>query len=1020
VGELSLAALRERLAKLPSPVRVFGLGVGDGAKLEILAGIARGAFAERISDGHGAARAALRVLEQAELPVWLGTKVDLGPSVERVFPREASALVTGETSWVIGRMGQGKEPERLKISGPAGARELPLTLERFQDSGDLGRRWAEARLLQMLEDGEGRAALVDLGMKNAIITPVTSFYVPTKNEMTSDERAELEARRDQARRDVTAPKKTPSKHAMNEPVPVLATAPAEARAENKEGGTGTRAKGEEGSMGLPMMKKATSGSASHGRFGVAGPKGGAADAPGAALELLPEPEQAAVPAAPSPQPAAAAAASAAAAAPSLDNQDPHVARQSALREAQEFGMLGLLSSGAGVDQDAAKQAPAPEDASSARGNSDEISGSTGSGGLGLAGVGEGGGGKSDGVGLGSIGSIGRDTGQGLGAGHGRLGGSHASNAPKVRMGATTVSGRLPPEVIQRIVRQNFGRFRLCYEEGLRKSPSLEGRVSVRFVIGSDGNVASTANGGSDLPDPAVVSCVQRSMADLSFPQPEGGIVTVVFPMLFSPGDVPPVVAKAPSPQTRINVNVFIGDLPRKLLRCSAAASVPLEERATLWRERLSKVAGSAAAVAATYRSALGSCEAPTYRERARLLTLMLDAMPGITGKVQLYRSMARDLGAGDVLYRGLLARIRTPEEMRELHGALGLKTVDPGILAKLISDTAAPAERAKKLRGLLQQFPDDLLLSLELLNAYEDADDRTALRAHARKLRERPDADARVRTAVGELYLRLAERAAPAEEKALLIAEGRRAFGEIVEFAPEDPVARRRHGDMLLSHGFFAEAARQYETLAGLTPDDAKVLLLRASAAEGQGLLEEALKWAEKGGASGAPDGSSGAAVTARALAATHLAWARIAAAEGKRAEELEALWARAARVLGGGRIDPDKPAGVRVSLTWSHPELHPSLWTNALGTPMPAPDGDVTLGVAQAFVPERPDSYVEVRLEPADLPHAARLGATAELTVVFDELGKAEKIVRKRIKFAKTDSFIKRFTLANKEVAGG
>jgi hypothetical protein len=41
--------------------------------------------------------------------------------------------------------------------------------------------------------------------------------------------------------------------------------------------------------------------------------------------------------------------------------------------------------------------------------------------------------------------------------------------------------------------------------------------------------------------------------------------------------------------------------------------------------------------------------------------------------------------------------------------------------------------------------------------------------------------------------------------------------------------------------------------------------------------------------------------------------------------------------------------------LTWSHPELHPSLWTNALGTAMPAPDGDITLGVAQAIVPERP-----------------------------------------------------------------
>ena len=41
-------------------------------------------------------------------------------------------------------------------------------------------------------------------------------------------------------------------------------------------------------------------------------------------------------------------------------------------------------------------------------------------------------------------------------------------------GATQVNGRLPPEVIQRIVRQNFGRFRLCYENGLRNNPNLAG------------------------------------------------------------------------------------------------------------------------------------------------------------------------------------------------------------------------------------------------------------------------------------------------------------------------------------------------------------------------------------------------------------------------------------------------------------------------------------------------------------------------------------------------------------------
>ncbi|HYQ15226.1 MAG TPA: hypothetical protein VEQ58_05710, partial [Polyangiaceae bacterium] len=342
------------------------------------------------------------------------------------------------------------------------------------------------------------------------------------------------------------------------------------------------------------------------------------------------------------------------------------------------------------------------------------------------------------------------------------------------------------------------------------------------------------------------------------------------------------------------------------------------------------------------------------------------------------------------------------------------------ILAKLIDGSPDPKLRAGKLRALLVQFPDDLTLALALLNAYEDASDDGAARDLARQLRERPDANAQVRTAVGELYLRLAARSTVADEQASSQAEGRRAFGEIVEFAPEDPVARRRLGDLLMAHGFFADAARQYETLARLTPDDSKVSILRAGAAEGQGLLEEALKWAEKGGATGAPDGSSGPAATSRALAATHLAWARLAAEQGKRPEELEALSARAARVLSGARLEPTQPTGIRVSLTWSHPELHPSLWTNALGTAMPAPDGDITLGVAQAIVPERSDAFVEVRLEPSDVAAVARLGATAELTIVFDELGKSEKIVRKRIEFKRGDPPTQHFMLSSREVRGG
>jgi hypothetical protein len=105
----------------------------------------------------------------------------------------------------------------------------------------------------------------------------------------------------------------------------------------------------------------------------------------------------------------------------------------------------------------------------------------------------------------------------------------------IRQGVTEVNGRLPPEIIQRTVRQNFGSFRLCYDVALKVHPELNGRVSAKFVIASNGSVRSVSNGGSDIPDPAMVACVLRVFRTLSFPQPEGGgKVAVTYPLIFAP------------------------------------------------------------------------------------------------------------------------------------------------------------------------------------------------------------------------------------------------------------------------------------------------------------------------------------------------------------------------------------------------------------------------------------------------------------------------------------------------------
>src|SRR6185436_8084569 len=119
---------------------------------------------------------------------------------------------------------------------------------------------------------------------------------------------------------------------------------------------------------------------------------------------------------------------------------------------------------------------------------------------------------------------------------------------------------------------------------------------------------------------------------------------------------------------------------------------------------------------------------------------------------------------------------------------------------------------------------------------------------------------------------------------------------------------------------------RQYLTLQTLTPDDPTVTLLIASAAQGIGRVEEAVGWAEKAAAAGSPDGTSMLSRAARATASAFLAWAR---------EDALRLVARARRLAAGGAAGAaGQPDAVRVIVTWSHPELHPALWTNTLGAP--------------------------------------------------------------------------------------
>ncbi len=238
-------------------------------------------------------------------------------------------------------------------------------------------------------------------------------------------------------------------------------------------------------------------------------------------------------------------------------EDAAFQRERDKEAAQTFGMLGLLASSQLTDPDApvaawGRDVAVGSDKESHAGDmwSVNIGDAFGTG-LGLSGPGEGGGGTAEGVGINDIGGLGRslDTRlghgscdgkgpcDGIGNSHGHFMGNYHPHTPSVRPDPhTEVNGHLAPEIIQRIVRQNQGRFRNCYETGLRTNPSLGGRVAVKFVIDRQGAVSMASDGGSDLPDQGVTKCVVQSFYNLSFPAPQDGTVRVTYPIMLTPGD----------------------------------------------------------------------------------------------------------------------------------------------------------------------------------------------------------------------------------------------------------------------------------------------------------------------------------------------------------------------------------------------------------------------------------------------------------------------------------------------------
>ena len=294
VGELGAEGLLERMARLPRPVRLYAVAVGAEADLALLEALSRGGgLALRVEDRTAGAEAALRILGHAARPLAQRVVVQLGTGIDNVFPRRPMDVVVGDVLPVLGRV-RGQPPTEVTVTGLVGGREfrevLKVQTRTTQASTDLRLRWAGERLRQLLLEGAGRESIAELGTRYGLITPYTSYYVPSARELR--EMGESARLYDYELLEPTTPHATEVSDALATALAVVAfpltmttgcssqsapsgppmafeSAPPADESErsnhNDEGGRGKRSHGAEGQMGK----------ASPSRYGLQGPQGNA-------------------------------------------------------------------------------------------------------------------------------------------------------------------------------------------------------------------------------------------------------------------------------------------------------------------------------------------------------------------------------------------------------------------------------------------------------------------------------------------------------------------------------------------------------------------------------------------------------------------------------------------------------------------------------------------------------------------------------------------------------------------------
>jgi hypothetical protein len=90
--------------------------------------------------------------------------------------------------------------------------------------------------------------------------------------------------------------------------------------------------------------------------------------------------------------------------------------------------------------------------------------------------------------------------------------------------------RLSQSTVREIVSGTYDELQRCYSQALSRNHSAAGKVSFEFVIGQNGSVAQAWVRDATLPDCVAIDCMLTQFRALSFPEPVGRSVRVIYPI----------------------------------------------------------------------------------------------------------------------------------------------------------------------------------------------------------------------------------------------------------------------------------------------------------------------------------------------------------------------------------------------------------------------------------------------------------------------------------------------------------